>query len=255
MRGVVFRLVALWLTCLWLMSGRASAQGQPAETAQDWFQRGITLSNAAQWSEARAAFLRSIELEPRVSTYFNLATASLKLQLGRATLLALDDFVHRADQREHAEFLADAARMRAEALDLTGTVVLTDLLVDATVEVDREGRRWPTGLTHQLSLDPGHHLLTLRAPSHLPSSLPVDVTRGVRTELSPTWTKQIADVPTRAPEPHIQQEDSGLPHAWLWAGVAAVSVGALAVVLALALGSDSNQAVAPSGGSLDMVFD
>jgi|GEM_PF-5040216 len=250
MRGVVF-----WLACLWLISARANAQVEPAQTAQDWFQRGVTLSNAAQWPEARAAFLRSIELEPRVSTYFNLATASLKLQLGRATLLALDDFVHLADQREHAEFLADAARMRAEALDLTGTVVLTGLLVDATVEVDREGRRWPTGLTHQLSLDPGHHLLTLRAPSHLPSSLPVDITRGVSTQLSPTWTKQIAEVPTRAPEPHAAQEDSRLPRAWLWAGVAAVSVGALAVVLAVTLGSDSNQGGPPSGGSLDMVFD
>jgi hypothetical protein len=145
--------------------------------------------------------------------------------------------------------------MRAEALDLTGTVVLTGLLVDATVEVDREGRRWPTRLTHALSLDPGHHLLTLRAPSHLPSSVPVDVARGVRTELSPTWTKEIADVQTPAPASHAKQEDSGLPRVWLWAGVAAVSVGALATVLALTLGSDSNQAATASGGSIGMVFD
>lgn len=244
--------IGLWLACLWLMTGRASAQ---AQTAQDWFQRGVTLSRAAQWSEARAAFLRSSELEPRVSTYFNLATASLKLQLGRATLLALDDFVQLADPREHAEFLADAVRMRAEALDLTGTVVLTGLLVDATVEVDREGRRWPTGLTHQLSLDPGHHSLTLRAPRHLPSSVPVDVTRGVRTELSATWTKEIADVPKPAPQSHAKQEDSGLPGVWLWAGIAAVSVGTLATVLAITLGSDSNKAAPPSGGSIGMVFD
>lgn len=249
MRHAALCWIGLCLACLWLVTGRASAQVQPAVTAQDWFQRGVTLSKVAQWSEARAAFLRSSELEPRVSTYFNLATASLKLQLGRATLLALDDFVQLADQREHAEFLADAARMRAEALDLTGTVVLTGLLAETTLEVDRDGRLWPTGLTHQLSLDPGHHLLTLRAPSHLPSSVPVEVTRGARTELSPTWTKEVAEVPKPT------QEDSGLPRVWLWAGVAAVSVGALATVLALTLGSDSNQAAPPSGGSIGMVFD
>ncbi|HTU59881.1 MAG TPA: tetratricopeptide repeat protein [Polyangiales bacterium] len=234
------------------MPSRADAQSQTTETAQDWFQRGVSLSKAAQWTEARAAFLRSLEIEPRVSTYFNLATTTLKLQLGRATLLALDEFVERADQREHAEFIAEAARMRAEALDLTGTVLLTGLLADTTVEVDREERRWPTGLTHRLSLDPGHHVLTLRAPSHLPSSLPVEVTRGVTTQLTPTWTE---DVPKPAPPWHAQQEESGLPRAWLWAGVAAVSVGALAVVLALTLGADSSQKTPASGGSLDMVFE
>lgn len=250
MRRAALCCIGLWLACFWLAPSRADAQSQPAETAQDRFQHGVALSRAAQWSEARAAFLRSSELEPRVSTYFNLATATLKLQLGRATLLALDDFVQLADQREHAEFLAEAARMRAEALDLTGTVVLTGLLANATVEVDREGRRWPTGLTHRLSLDPGHHVLTLRAPSHEPSALPVDITRGVSTQLSPTWTK----LPAEVPKVDTKQDDSGLPRAWLWVGVAAVSVGTLAVVLALTLGSDSNQTVRPSGGSLDMVF-
>jgi hypothetical protein len=236
------RLATLCCIGLWgLIVGRASAQS----SAQDWFEHGVASSRSAQWSDARAAFLRSLELEPRVSTYFNLATASLKLQLGRATLLALDDFAQRADQREHAEFLAEAARMRAEALDLTGTVVLTGLLAGTTVQVDQETRRWPAGPTHQLSLDPGHHELTLRAPKHLPSSLPVEVTRGVSTQRSPTWVK----VPEAPSEP---KPASPWQSAWLWGGVAAVGVGTLAVVLALTLGSETSP---PSGGSLDMVFD
>jgi hypothetical protein len=243
-----------WLVVLVLFYpvNRTGAQAQPAETAQDWFQRGVSLSRAAQWSEARAAYLRSLELEPRVSTYFNLATASLKLRLGRATLLALDDFAPLADPRIHAEFLAEAARMRADALELTGTLVLTGLLVHATVQIDQEARDWALAPAqeHSFSLDPGHHVLTLRAPSHLTSSLEVDVVTGVTTRLSTSLKKVPPDDPVHTSPAESEKSSTG--KVLIWSGVAAVGLGVLATVLVLTL---RDQTPPPSGGSLNMVFD
>jgi hypothetical protein len=230
-----------------------------AETAQDWFQRGVSLSRAAQWGEARAAYLRSLELEPRVSTYFNLATASLKLRLGRATLLALHDFAPLADPKIHAEFLAEAARMRSEALDLTGTVVLTGLLADATLEVDQEAQRWALGThkEHSISLDPGQHVLTLRAPRHLTRSLVVEVARGVTVRRSVTLSalKKVApDVPMNVSASPADSKSNTMSKVLIWSGVAGVGLGVLATVLVITFGSDTDQ-TPPSGGSLNMVFD
>ena len=68
------RCCGVWLVLLGLLYPGSRAYAQSAETAaqtaQAWFQRGVSLSRAAQWSDARAAYLRSIDLEPRVSTYF-----------------------------------------------------------------------------------------------------------------------------------------------------------------------------------------
>jgi hypothetical protein len=245
----------LVLFSLFYPVSRTYAQAdQTAETAQDWFQHGVALSRAAQWSEARAAYLRSLELEPRVSTYFNLATASLKLRLGRATLLALDDFAPLADPRVHAEFLAEAARMRADALDLTGTLVLSGLHVAATVQIDQEARDWLLAphQEHSISLDPGHHVLTLRAPSHLPSSLEVDIVRGASARLSTTLSPvRRAATPAQPAQP-AQPENKSTAKVLIWSGVAAVGLGVLATVLVLTLRGPSP---APFGGSVNMVFD
>lgn len=253
----------LWLVLPALLypSTRAYAQSNetstPAvETAQDWFQRGVSLSRAAQWSEARAAYERSLRLEPRVSTYYNLATSSLKLRLGRATLLAIDDFERLADPRVHADFLAEAARMRAEALDLTGTVILAGSPPAATVEIDQEVRRWPVGPEHQISLDPGHHMLRLDAPGYITSSLEVDVARGVTTRLSPAWSRPAASDPAPVARAHATPEDDSSREAWLWGGVvAAVALGALSAVVVLAVQGESERAPRGAGGSLDMVFE
>jgi hypothetical protein len=234
----------VWLLLLSIYpTSRAWAQ---AGTAQDWFHRGVALSRTAQWPEARAAYLRSLELAPRVSTYFNLATATLKLKLGRETLLALEDFTRLADPRVHTEFLAEAARMRAEALQLTGTVMLTAAPDDTTVEIDQEARRWPVGSDYQVSLDPGQHVLVLRAPSYIARSLQVDVTRGSTTRLTPALSR----VPV--PAPPLVKADKG---AYVWGGVAAVGLGVLATVLVLTLRSDSQDTPRGAGGSLNMVFD
>jgi len=251
--------VCLIVACLFYKSGRVSAQSDliaqdgETETAQDWFERGVVLSRAARWSEAREAYLHSLQQEPRVSTHFNLATASLQLHLGRATLLALDDFAQLADPRTHAEFLAEAARMRAEALDLTGTVVLEVEPSDATVEVDQESRPWPVEPEQHISLDPGPHVLMLRAPRHVTSSLHVDVARGVTTRLSTTLSRLQSAVPVRESAPRTRAEDSPWGGVLLWGGVAAVAVGVLATVLVLTLQSDPKPSA--SGGSLNMVFD
>ena len=248
MRSRSWRYVWLVVPVLLIPSVPGYAQSDE-NSAQEWFQRGVSLSRAAQWSEARAAYERSLALEPRVSTYYNLATASLKLQLGRATLLALDEFEHLADPRLHAEFLAEGARMRAEAFDLTGTVILTAAPADATVEVDEEAQRWPVGPEHPITLDPGHHMLKLDAPGYIARSIEVDVERSATTRLSAELSRQRSLAPTPA-------KDQASNDVWLWGGAAAV-VGAAALTIALVFASQAGPERMPraAGGSLDMVFE
>lgn len=248
---VVLGRVCLTIVCLLCWSGLASAQSEL--TAQDWFERGAAFSRVGQWSDAREAYLTSLRLEQRVSTHFNLATVSLQLQLGRATLLALDDFAQLADPRIHAEYLAEAARLRAGALDLTGTVVLEVEPDNATVEVDREARAWPVGAQLRISLDEGHHVLLLRAPQHLDSTLEVDVTRGVTAQLAATLNKVPTAEPVlpATPVTDVHEKKGVWREVLLWGGVAALGIGALTTVLVLTLQRDKPPA---SGGSLNKVF-
>lgn len=229
------------------------------ESAQSWFERGVSLSRAAEWSAARDAYVRSLQLEPRVSTHFNLAAASLQLQLGRATLLALDEFELRADPRTHAEFLAEAARMRAEALGLTGTVILTVSPRGASVEIDREAGVWPMGLTHTINLDPGHHVLQLRAPEYVADKLEVDVTRGMTTRLSVALRPMPMPVAVAAVGPEKRGRESKETTVWgdvlLWGGVSVLGVAVVTTVLVLVLQPGSTSMPKASGGSVNILLE
>ncbi|MET0385990.1 MAG: hypothetical protein ABW321_08535 [Polyangiales bacterium] len=215
-------------------------------------------SRATQWSAAREAYLRSLELEPRVSTYFNLAAVSLQLRLGRATLEAIDDFVRLADPREHAEFLADAARIRAQALGLVGTVILHVDPVHATVVIDQESRAWPVGPARPVHLDEGRHTLVLQAPQHISSTHEVSVMSGSTTTMSVQLEHEPAPAPLPTPPPLQQvtaprrERNDSWRSVVLWGGATVLGVGALTTLLVLVLQPSSPPPA--YGGSLGMVF-
>src|SRR4051812_32272164 len=130
-----------WLWCVSLTHAQAtSAPLDPLRQgeAQASFERGIALSRAGDDTSARAAFLRSIALWPRVSSFFNLALVELKLGHGRNALRALGEFEQRAEAGRHDEFLAAAGSLRARALGMTGTLVVELSPALAELRVDDE---------------------------------------------------------------------------------------------------------------------
>lgn len=159
------------------------------EQAQREFSNGLELSGQERWPEARAAFLRSIELSPRASTYYNLALVCFELGLGRATLDALAGFDHLTTSETQADYRTQAATLRMRAKALVGTLVLS--VEPATASVVIDGVAEPgAGAERLLQLDPGVHGVRVSADGREATSFSVDVgARGAvhrRVELRST---------------------------------------------------------------------
>jgi hypothetical protein len=238
---------------------------EPSETrAQALFEQGLQLSTQERWADARAAFLDSARVIPRASTYFNLAVSSLELGLGRATLEALDGFDALADPDKHADYIQRAARLRAEARTLVGTLELSIAPDSAQLEID--GSAEPaTGATRIVLLDPGLHVVRASAAQREARSIEITIrareTAHQRIELSAPPAAEPAKIDltvprtpaAAAPAPLRQQDnDSAQRRAtslWskplLWIAVGAVVAGVTAVVVLATQDRDAK----PYGGS------
>jgi tetratricopeptide (TPR) repeat protein len=236
-------------------------------SAQAWFEQGLSLSRAQHWQAARSAFLKSLELEPHVSTYFNLAVASLKLELGRAALLALEDFARTADPQAHTDFLSQSAILRARASALTGSLELT-VQPAAEVHVDDETRSLSSSVLHIIRLDPGLHVLRLQAAGFSAERREVQIAIGQslqeRIELaaiqpalpppvavvaSPDKAHLLAVKPVSSPTEPVRWKK---PLLWASAGVVLV---AAAVTTGLVLRKRNEPSRMPYAGSSGIRFE
>jgi tetratricopeptide (TPR) repeat protein len=151
----------------------AHADADASTEAQALFERGVQLSQAEQWSEARDAFVRSAALTPRASTYYNLAVAALELGLARAALDAFKQFDLYADARTQADFIQQATDLRARVRARVGTLVLSLEPEDARVEVD--GQLEPGTGERVVLLDPGMHTVNASAPGREATSFEAQI--------------------------------------------------------------------------------
>jgi hypothetical protein len=176
----------------------------------------------------------------------------LKLRRGRETLLALDAFQQLADPRQHTEFLAESAALRARAIDLTGTLELATEPA-ASVRVDEEPHALPPSTEHHLQLDPGVHTLHIdaagRAHEARQLSLSVGELRRERVVLQPVASPQVISAPSMAQSVAPTRDDRRRVRAWWWAGGAAVVVAVVATGVALAVRDDDSRPRASAGSS------
>jgi hypothetical protein len=274
-------LISLY-ACAWLQAAPARADDEHAEQARQLFERGLQLSAQERWSEARELFQRSAELMPRANTYYNVAVSSLELGLGRATLLALAQFDALSADDTPEQHLKAAADLRARALAKVGTVTLSLAPERASVEVDGIRDIQATALgdgERLLWLDPGVHVVHVRAPDMRTQTLELGIAAGAtvhhRIELAPETTPVAATAarPTppvvlslpaaqRAPRPRIAQppdvepaaRDSGSlwssPLTWVVLG-AVVAAGA---TTAIVLTTRDEPRDMPYGGTTGVVF-
>jgi len=164
-----------------VVPGVARAQVTPAavtEQARRLFHQGITLADQDRWAEALAAFQQSLGLVPRASTRFNLARALLRLGRLREAIEVFDAYLAEAQGAGEAARVAEATRLRAEAVAALSTLRLVGLPEEAEVSVD--GALLPgRGAPRVLRVDPGVRRVEVRdAAGNVVEMAPVEA-RGL----------------------------------------------------------------------------
>jgi hypothetical protein len=196
----VARLGLLLASCWTATPARADV----AIEAQALFEHGVQLSQQERWLEARDAFVRSAALTPRASTYYNLAVASFELGLARAALDALAHFDLYADTPTQADYIQEAADLRASARARVGTLVLSLVPEDARVEVD--GQVEPGSGERVVLLDPGIHTVAASAPGREATSFQAQIDAQTTLHRSIELKVPAAAAPARAVDLHLRSD-------------------------------------------------
>jgi hypothetical protein len=206
-------------------AGPAAAQEDEIDRARRLHDEGLELLHALRFADARDRFRASLEASPGIGAAFNLGLALRGTGEARAavdiwTRLLADELGElSAEQRAQVEALVEEVR------PLIGTLHLriqgpprASLRIDgeSSGEVERDD-------TRALMLDPGRHVLTLRAPGHETAERTVVLNRGEDTPL------------TLALEP-LDTGGGVFTSPWFWTAVGVVVVGALTAVLVVATG-------------------
>jgi hypothetical protein len=244
--GIVAALVVSFAT---LVPSIAAAQGSKAGSAEaeELFKQGRTALEARDYTTACARFSASLAIERAVGTLISLAQCE-------------EGSGHLASARQHWQEAADFADASGDRLN-RGPVArkkVSELDPKVPRLVVRLAAGAPAGTTVQrddvdlggsvfgvaLPVDPGPHVLTVKAPGHEPrkysiapaggESLTIDVEPGPSSAmLAPSSEAAIAPIPvpvqapSPAPEPHPASHGGGRTLAWasLALGVAGVGVG------------------------------
>jgi hypothetical protein len=147
-------------------TSQPSDYGARLKQARKLFERGLELSEGDRWGEALELFKRSRMLIERPATVFNLATVLFRLGRPKEALRAIDDYFELEDTGDKANKRREMARqLRADLQNMLSTLILTVNPTHAQVRVD--GRSIDgSGRNRRIVLNPGTHLLTVRADGH-----------------------------------------------------------------------------------------
>jgi len=187
-----------WILYLVAMTASASAQPAP-EQAEVLFREGKELMTQKKFAEACAAFERSQQLDPRVSTLLNHADCREKNgQLVTAWGLFRDaKHQTRAETDAAATQRHGVAAARADKLEPRLSKLSIDIAPGrqlAGLEILRGANRVePDAWNHALPIDGGTYQITARAPGHVEWSTSVVV--------KPEGDKQVIEVPKLEPVP------------------------------------------------------
>jgi len=244
------RSVAAW-TLAAALAAPAAAFGQPIpEAARADFERGTRELEARRFAAAIAALDASYRAAPHPLVLFNLGLAHRGLGHVGAAIDAFERYVRedagRCPPARCAAVRAAIGELRAELC----TVTVEATPADATFEADGRALALTGGA---VTLDPGEHVLTLRARGFAPWQRTTLLAPGARETLRVSLTPTPAEtppptVPTRvaapspeapvvaraAPSPHPRAPVPAAPSRglhqqwWFWTVVGVVVAGGVA---------------------------
>jgi hypothetical protein len=144
------------------------------------FERGVELSLEEQWGEALREFRRSLELVPRASTAFNVASTLVRIGRHVEAVAAYELYLRIADPAAEGARFQNAQAQLAVERRAVATLVLNVTPVEAQLRVD--GQVDPsTGATRAVLVDPGTHTIEVTAPRHRAFTTQLRVAAGERS--------------------------------------------------------------------------
>jgi hypothetical protein len=151
-----------------------------AERARAEFDRGVLLSQEERWAEALEAFRESRALVERPSTVFNIATALQRLGRDRDAIDAVDAFLAIADPMRDGAQIDQARTLRGVLRETVAeiTLRLRPGTADVSVDARASAPRGDESDVRVLELDPGEHVVEVRAPGYRPSAVTITLASG-----------------------------------------------------------------------------
>jgi hypothetical protein len=173
----------LVLACALAHAPRASAQPRDPIAAEALFRDGRAAAGKQDWPTACAKFEGSLRLDPAVGTVFNLADCKEHVGKLASAWQLFERVVHELpagdDRLSIAKGRRDALGKRVPRLTLrlgegapSGTTVRRD-------EVELGGASLGTALP----VDPGKHVVTIRAPGRKTRTVTIEIGEGDRKEV------------------------------------------------------------------------
>jgi len=175
----MLRALAKLVVCIGflLLAGRAEAQSRDRAAGEALFRAGRQAADAGDWVKACQRFEESNRLDPAVGTVFNLGYC--REQLGQFAS-AWQRYLEVIERLPASDERATLAQERARALEKKVPRLVLELseAPDGTV-VLRDGVELTSGsFGVALPVDPGPHVVEVRAPGHEPRRFEVSVVEG-----------------------------------------------------------------------------
>lgn len=239
------RLIVIAVLASLVAVSHAAAQSPTAEEqARELFDRAVSLLAEEHYGEAHDLLVEALELDPRASTAFNLASVLVGLNRAREASDLLDR-VERGEYGELPEEHAGSVQALRAAIEARLGYIEIRAHGAPAIDIELDGTLLETVAEDSVTerqVDPGIHEVRGIAEGHTTATERVTIGAGERRRVelvletvlpTPPPRRPVADPPMR--EPRI---DGGGGSPWPWIGLAgALAVGA-AVVIVLVLSAD-----------------
>jgi hypothetical protein len=229
------------------LAGQGSAYGgdRDSATAEALFQQARAEVTAGKYDAACPRFEESFRLDPTVGTLLNMADCAEHLGHVAAALAHFSDALGQlpAGDDRATYVKARVARLKPRVPELEIDAASAEPMTVLRDQVEMG----PAALNLPLPVEPGPHVIVVRAPGHKDSEVRVDLVEGasqhVRAEPGPPLPSPVGPVPVTSPSaallpssppPSAPRNGRGaLPWVAGSVGLAGLLVGAGAGILAL----------------------
>ncbi|HEY6879952.1 MAG TPA: hypothetical protein VI299_18125 [Polyangiales bacterium] len=221
-RGLLACMIASMLVLLTISCARA----QDSVGYEETIRRALEEYAQSHWEESRVLFKRAHAVNPSARTWRGMGICAFELRQYVAAIdelnAALADFRKPLtnDQRNEAQRLLSRARAFVAVYDVKVKPDNAQILIDGVAAQVKDNK---------LYVDPGSHMLTIRAADHQERKLDVRLGAGTYQDLSVELLPvgQVATSPADAPATKKKRR------IWTWVlGGATVAAGAVAIGMA-----------------------
>lgn len=171
------------------------------------FEQGKEAQRRGDWAAACARFQTSFDFEPSPSTGVKLARCREHEErlVDAVAEYRRADALNQSSARDSAHAREIASVIDAELRRLEPTVPTLSVQVspaDAQLaQATLDGHTLTEGLPHGMLVDPGRHVLVVRAPGYRPATLELELARGAHRELEVALVIEVSEASPPAPAP------------------------------------------------------